>query len=103
MNSRNMKVGTGSKEQDLIGDDIAILRTSSREHDRKDVNDDGALLMIGGGGRLAVSKKDGESVRHVTRRASDITVMSKQRRHRLSYLRFHIFVEDQSQVSNGLN
>jgi len=29
MNTRNMKARTGSKEQDLIGDDITILRTSS--------------------------------------------------------------------------
>jgi len=42
-----MKVDMGSKEQDFIWDDITILRTSSCEHDRKDVNDDLALLMIG--------------------------------------------------------
>jgi hypothetical protein len=57
MNSRNRKVGTGSKEQDLIGDDMMILRTSSGEHDRNDVNDDAALLVIGGGGRPAVSER----------------------------------------------
>jgi len=39
-----MKVGTGSKKQDLIGDDITILRNSFCEHDRKD--DDLALSMI---------------------------------------------------------
>jgi len=53
MNSRNMKVGTGFKEQDLIIDAITILRTSSCEHDLKDMNNDLALLMTGGGGRLA--------------------------------------------------
>jgi len=57
MNSRNRKVGTGSKEQDLIGDDMITLRTSSCEHDRKDVNDDVALLVNGGGDRPAASKR----------------------------------------------
>ena len=57
MNSRNRKVVTGSKEQDLIGDDIKILRTSSCEHDWKDVNDDVAPSMIGGGGRPDVLER----------------------------------------------
>jgi len=52
-----MKVSTGSKEQDLIGYDITILRTFSCEHDRKDVNDDFAPLMIGGCERPPVSKR----------------------------------------------
>src|SRR5664279_555025 len=57
MNSRNRKVGTGSNAHDLTGDDIAILRTSTCEHDRKDVNDDVALSMVGGGDRPAVSER----------------------------------------------
>ena len=38
-------------------DDEMNLRTSFREHDRKDEKDDVALSMIGGGGRPAVSSR----------------------------------------------
>ena len=88
MNSHNRKVDAGSKEQDFIGDDITILRTSSCEHNRKDVNDDVARSMIGGGGRPAVSERtlsflpgeeSSESVGSVTCSTSDVT----QTRHRL--------------------
>ena len=54
------------------------------------MNDDDALSVIGGGGRLVVvhvldftGKERGESVRSVTCRDGDVTITSKQRRHRL--------------------
>jgi len=52
----------GPKEQDLIEDHIMILRTSSVEQDRKDMNDDLALLMSGGGGRPAAVSKGAFSI-----------------------------------------
>jgi hypothetical protein len=75
MNCRSRKVGTGSREQDLIRDDITIFRTSC-EHGRKDVYD--ALSMIGGGGRPAVQTDafdftGKESVGSFIPRISDVT------------------------------
>ena len=57
MNSRSRNVGTGSKEQDLIGEDMTIFRSSSCEHNLKHVNDDVALLITGGDGKSIVSER----------------------------------------------
>ena len=55
MNSCRRKVGTGSIEHDFIGDFMTICHTSASVYWRKDISDDGAWLITGGGGNPAVS------------------------------------------------
>ena len=47
-------VGTGSSEQDLIGDVMTMRRTSAGVHGRNDDNVDGVLDTTSGAGRSAV-------------------------------------------------
>jgi len=56
MNSRTRKVGTGSREQDLIGDVITMRRISAGVHDRTDDSVDDVLHTISGAGRLTVAR-----------------------------------------------
>ena len=48
--SRTKKVGRGSKEQDLTGEDMMIRRTSSFGTGRNAGSDTGAVLVMTGGG-----------------------------------------------------
>ena len=57
MNLRIRKVGTGSSEQDLIGDVMPMRRTSAGVHGRNDDNVDGVLDTASGAGRSAVARR----------------------------------------------
>ena len=54
MNSRTRKVGTGSREQDLIGDVMMMRRTSAGVHGRNDDSIDGVVETTSGAGRSGV-------------------------------------------------
>jgi len=53
MNSRTRKVGTGSREQDLIGDVITTRRISAGVHGRNDDSVDDVLDTTSGAGMIA--------------------------------------------------
>ena len=57
MNSRRMKVGSGSSEQDLGGDRMRNLRTSSMEQSRNETNDASVSLVNVGGSAVDVSSR----------------------------------------------
>ena len=58
MNSRRMKVGSGSSEQDLGGDWMRNLRTSSMEQSRNETNDASVSLVNVGGSAVDVSSRN---------------------------------------------
>ena len=57
MNSHTRKVGTGSREQDLIGDVITMRRISAGVHDRTDDSVDDVLHTTSGAGRSTVARR----------------------------------------------
>ena len=63
MTSRTRNVGTGSSEQDLLGDIMMIQRISVCVHGRNAAIDDGACAVVVGLGDWAVAAMTSSTLR----------------------------------------